>query len=335
MDASNERLLIELVLKQFDENADWPIVDVVHRIALDQGLRLPLGEVFDFFRKHSGVAWQGAQATLRISDLADLPDAKFHRDNFVGALHLMAKKLHATPYSKNAVITSGDVMGELLLDEKASWQLYHLLDISRPYITAGSSIGMDGKSWEYTISPDIILFEQIATFDDYLRKVRELTAANKQRFPAGVQAERDSTAQPLAFLMMPFDEQFDWLHDEIRAAGEDMHVRVERSDDIFKGGVFLDQVEERIARADAVVAVCTGKNANVFYELGISRRHHHAILVAERVDDLPSDVRHFRAQLYGGTGPKDGRGSIRERLAKALQETIAERKRAKAARSSQ
>ncbi len=210
MDASNERLLIEIVFKQFDKNADWPTVEVVHRMALDQGLRLPLSEVFDFFRKHSGVAWQGAQATLRIADLADLPDAKFHSDNFVGALHLMVQKLRATPYGKNAVLTNGDVMSDLLLDEKANWQIYRLLDITRPYITAGSSIGMDGKSWEYTISPDIILFEQISSFDDYLTKVGELTTADKQRFPSEVQAERDSTAQPLAFLLMPFDEQLDW-----------------------------------------------------------------------------------------------------------------------------
>ncbi len=50
--------------------------------------------------------------------------------------------------------------------------------------------------------------------------------------------------------------------------------------------------------ADAVIAVCTVRNANVFYELGLADQIHKPILVAAEAQDLPFDVTHFRAQLY-------------------------------------
>jgi hypothetical protein len=112
-----------------------------------------------------------------------------------------------------------------------------------------------------------------------------------------------------AFLIMPFDARFDWIRGEIEAAGEGTGYKVERGDDIFSPGTVLEQVEDRIATADAVIAVCTGKNPNVFYELGLARPYHDAILVAESKEDLPFDVAHLRAILYGNN-PVTVRGSV-------------------------
>ncbi len=81
-------------------------------------------------------------------------------------------------------------------------------------------------------------------------------------------------------------------------------------------------------RADAVLAVCTGKNPNVFYELGLSDGLHEAILVAEDKDDLPFDVAHLRTIFYGGDGPPNDRASLRARVGQTLPETRADAKRA-------
>lgn len=125
-----------------------------------------------------------------------------------------------------------------------------------------------------------------------------------------------------AFLLMPFDPTLDWLRDEIVLAGESAGVSVERADDIFEAGVIIEQVKKRIEAADAVVAVCTGRNANVFYELGIADHWHEPILIAEAKIDLPFDVRHYRALFYGNeTTDQDGK-TFRERLAAAFRETI-------------
>jgi len=71
------------------------------------------------------------------------------------------------------------------------------------------------------------------------------------------------------FLIMPFDTKFDWLRDDILAAGRSLNIVIERADDIFAPGVLLDQVLDAIDQAAVVVGICTGKNANVFFELGM------------------------------------------------------------------
>jgi hypothetical protein len=125
-----------------------------------------------------------------------------------------------------------------------------------------------------------------------------------------------------AFLIMPFDPDLDWLHEVIREAGNAVDVQIQRADDIFAAGVIIDQVKEGIASADAVIAVCTGRNANVFYELGIAERFHQPILVASSLEDLPFDVQHYRALLYGSEAAGQDRDSLAGRVSYALVATI-------------
>lgn len=127
----------------------------------------------------------------------------------------------------------------------------------------------------------------------------------------------------VAFLIMPFAQTFDWLHEEIVAAGEQAAVEIIRADDIFESGVVIDQVTKKIREADVVIAVCTGRNPNVFYELGIAEASKRPILISENSDDLPFDLQHFRTQFYGGEAGKDSRHTLRARLTQAIHETIA------------
>ncbi len=129
-------------------------------------------------------------------------------------------------------------------------------------------------------------------------------------------------SEATAFLLMPFDPELDWIRGVCVAAGEDVNVRVERADDIFAAGVIVDQIKQRIRQADAVIAVCTGRNPNVFYELGIAESRHRPILVAQQRSDLPFDIQHFRVQFYGGSTRTDNWETLRERVASALRETI-------------
>jgi len=125
-------------------------------------------------------------------------------------------------------------------------------------------------------------------------------------------------SRPKAFLLMPFASEFDWLRDVIVSAGDDAGVDVERADDIFAPGVIIDQVRQAIERASAVLAVCTDRNPNVFYELGIAESLHRPILIAAHPDDLPFDVQHFRAQCYGRDDGSPERSTFRERVGAAL-----------------
>ena len=129
---------------------------------------------------------------------------------------------------------------------------------------------------------------------------------------------------PRAFLLMPFRPEFAELHRVIVEAGTQVGVEVVRADDIFAGGVVVDQVRRQIYEADAVIAVCTDRNPNVFFELGLADPAHRPILVAKARDDLPFDIQHWRAQFYGGDTPANNLETLGMRIQRALTETLAE-----------
>ncbi|MGH2682095.1 MAG: hypothetical protein ACRDIX_02555 [Actinomycetota bacterium] len=136
-----------------------------------------------------------------------------------------------------------------------------------------------------------------------------------------------------AFFITPFgssgaggesEELFQAVQSAIREAAEIAGVQLIRADDIFASGVVIDQIRSAIEAADVVVAVCTGKNANVFYELGLAEvLGHKPVLVASSSDDLPFDIHHWRAQLYEG-GSRIG--DLGERVARAIREELEERR---------
>jgi hypothetical protein len=75
-----------------------------------------------------------------------------------------------------------------------------------------------------------------------------------------------------------------------------------RGDDMFGSAVVMDDVLSAIRASTVVIADLTGRNANVFYEVGIA----HAIdkpvlLMAQSLDDVPFDLRHRRVLIYDYT----------------------------------
>jgi hypothetical protein len=136
---------------------------------------------------------------------------------------------------------------------------------------------------------------------------------------------------PTAFLLTPFgakaagDEKpaaYRAVQRAIRAACADPGVELSRADSIFRSGVIVDQIREALAEADLVIAVCTGKNANVFYELGMAEAMGHApILIAPDASHLPFDKAHWRCHMYGGK--RLTTKNLRTRLVRAIEETLA------------
>ena len=135
---------------------------------------------------------------------------------------------------------------------------------------------------------------------------------------------------PTAFLLTPFsakaagDEKpaaYREVQRAIRAACAERGVDLRRADSIFRSGVVVDQIREALAEADLVIAVCTGTNANVFYELGMAEAMgHRPILIAPDARHLPFDKAHWRCHMYGGK--RLTTKNLRQRLAKAIEETL-------------
>lgn len=76
-------------------------------------------------------------------------------------------------------------------------------------------------------------------------------------------------------------------------------IHCHRADKEPRPGEIITHVIENLVDADIVVADLSGKNPNVFYELGV--RHtvaNNTLLIADSIDDIPFDLRGLRAISY-------------------------------------
>jgi hypothetical protein len=108
------------------------------------------------------------------------------------------------------------------------------------------------------------------------------------------------------FVMMPFAKPVGDHYEKIyEPAIQKARLRPMRADnDIFGPGKIIDQVWSGINAARVLVAELTGRNPNVFYELGLA----HAmgkpvVLVSSNEVDVPFDLKHIRVIYYDVTDP--------------------------------
>ena len=61
----------------------------------------------------------------------------------------------------------------------------------------------------------------------------------------------------------------------------------------------LDRIYNQIAKADPVIADMTGRNPNVFYEVGYAHAlDKPTVLLTQKADDIPFDLKHFPDIVY-------------------------------------
>jgi len=100
---------------------------------------------------------------------------------------------------------------------------------------------------------------------------------------------------------MPFDERFDNIYKfGIKGAAEDVGAYAERLDEQMFNEGMLERIFNQISKADVLVADVTGRNENVFYEVGYA----HALgkivlLLTKNADDIPFDLKHRHHIVYG------------------------------------
>jgi hypothetical protein len=104
-----------------------------------------------------------------------------------------------------------------------------------------------------------------------------------------------------AFIAMPFGPELDDVEKAIREACKYAGFNPLRADDIFRPGVVIDQIFDQLLKSDCVVGVLTGKNPNVYYEIGIAHgMSKPAILLHSKGNfgSLPFDIKHNRVIPY-------------------------------------
>ena len=106
-----------------------------------------------------------------------------------------------------------------------------------------------------------------------------------------------------AFVLMPFDTSFNDLYKfGIKETAEKVNILAERVDEkLFAEGI-IERVYRQIDIADIVIADMTGKNPNVFYEVGYAHaKKKLTILLTSNIEDIPFDLKNRRHIVYGGS----------------------------------
>ena len=126
-----------------------------------------------------------------------------------------------------------------------------------------------------------------------------------------------------AFVISPFGEPFDTYFEQIfKPALEESGLYAVRGDSIYRPTSIVDEIWQGIRSAKVLVAELTGRNPNVFYELGLAHAvSKPVILVAESIEDIPFDLRAIRILLYNKNHPSWG-NQLKNSLTKAISEVL-------------
>jgi hypothetical protein len=110
-------------------------------------------------------------------------------------------------------------------------------------------------------------------------------------------------------VLMPFDAAMRPIYDDhITSLAKRLNKSVSRADDFFTSERIMEEIWTALINTSIVIADCTARNPNVFYEIGLA----HAIgkptvLITQTAQDVPFDLRHRRYIEYSYTprGMKD------------------------------
>ena len=100
-----------------------------------------------------------------------------------------------------------------------------------------------------------------------------------------------------AFVIMPFDSSFNDVYNlGIKAAANECNVDAKRLDDDFFVTNMVEEIYKKINKADFIIADMTGRNPNVFYEVGYADAKNKLILLlTKNISDIPFD---FKQKLH-------------------------------------
>jgi hypothetical protein len=226
----------------------------------------------------------------------------------------------------------------LFMREGIGDQLAHVGTITRARIVGGV------VAIEYTFDPDVppilnsTIYANRLDFDmpedfefsrnhwavkevDLYRTLLRHVRPRRQRPIVFTIAEHERIEPALVSAMMPFDAGFDRIYEAIQAAAAGADLRCRRADDIWENPAIIQDIVSLIDRSRVVICDCTGRNPNVFYEIGIAHTlGREVILITQNAGDIPFDLRHLRYVAY--LNNREGRRALSTALTTRLQALV-------------
>jgi hypothetical protein len=159
--------------------------------------------------------------------------------------------------------------------------------------------------------------------------VRKSATAQKKKTAAS--AKKKTAAKSVSakskgacFVISPFGGWHDEYHQKIFCrAIEAAGLSPTRADDLFRSSNIVHDIWHLVVSSRVMLADLTGKNPNVFYELGLAHAARKPVLlVTQSMEDVPFDLRSLRVITYDVEDPSWGE-VLRDAIQQGLQETLA------------
>jgi hypothetical protein len=110
--------------------------------------------------------------------------------------------------------------------------------------------------------------------------------------------------ESLCFVLMPFnDSKLQEIYDDqVKPTVEKTGLKCILASDIYGTQPIIEDIWTSINEAKIIIADVTGRNPNVFYEIGVAHTvGKNVIIISQNIDDVPFDLRHLRCIIYKPT----------------------------------
>lgn len=126
-------------------------------------------------------------------------------------------------------------------------------------------------------------------------------------------------------VMMPFQSPFKPVYEAIQRACGQTPLPAKRADEVWNNSTVISDILELINHSAVVICDLTGRNENVFYELGIAHAWGKTVIpITQSAADVPFDLRHHRYLQYLNNG--EGLAAMERDLASRLTGLVGEGK---------
>ncbi|HEC39605.1 MAG TPA: hypothetical protein ENI29_15305 [bacterium] len=108
------------------------------------------------------------------------------------------------------------------------------------------------------------------------------------------------SSESFVFVLMPFEDKLTQIYERfIKVPLETKGYLVKRADNLYKSTPILEDIVWSIEEAEFLIAELTGKNPNVYYELGIAHEKKKTVfLISQNIEDVTFDLKHRRTIIY-------------------------------------
>jgi len=181
----------------------------------------------------------------------------------------------------------------------------------------------DGYDFAMRINPDKTYVE----ITDYFYKVQEvigfsvsdgLKVHSSRWEKKSIWGEINKKLKTQVFVIMPFSDELKPIYeDHILKVCKKIGYECKRADDIFMPNNIMNDIWSLIYNSDVIICDCTGRNPNVFYELGVAHTIGKNVICLTQDDkDMPFDINQIRYIQYDFT-PR-GMAKFEEKLEQYL-----------------